>query len=535
MNIQISTSQNGGDPIELAQNLINDISPEEDHVILAGMLGPVFRLLAQLDETTAKFFVLGRIRPRFKLSNQEINSLMKLLREYREKHELQEYQSDPRNKPRVPRTQFDGVVDIVQQDGKPVFLMKDTFGTFMLTEQIELENQILIPPPIEQLPYLLPRADWVMAQIERYRSRPGKETDSGLVDELLQYFEVAAVLSEPGAYLLVVAWVLHSYLLESFSYTPFLWLFSPPGHGKTRLGRAIVYASMRGLHLESLAGPHIIRLASDHAATLFFDLKDLGKKLRQEKTADMLALRFQPGAVVPKVLQAGKGAFEDTQYFTVSGATIIASNEPFDDVALEERSLCLQMPYTPKSMPDPVSPESALLLREKLTAFRAWHMGEKLPLPEKSFEGRLGDISRPLLQVMKLVKPEHWMDLYKFIRELDRETKASRANHPDVRILMAVKELAESSSQDKLGVSDITRRVDNYRDGRAMLSVETVGRRLKVLGFCKTRIDGGRSVIYYDRKILQDALRQHGLGFFPVVPSEPSLDTFEDTANRGLI
>ena len=49
MNIQISTSQNGGDPIELAQNLINDISPEEDHVILAGMLGPVFRLLARLD------------------------------------------------------------------------------------------------------------------------------------------------------------------------------------------------------------------------------------------------------------------------------------------------------------------------------------------------------------------------------------------------------------------------------------------------------------------------------------------------------
>ncbi|MDP2886392.1 MAG: hypothetical protein Q8P51_15360 [Ignavibacteria bacterium] len=527
MNLSNTASQQRVDPIEIAQEMINNIPTDEDHVKLVTQLTLVCRELALVDETTATFFILERIKPRFNLSQGEARLLLKPVRVFRKRYQLEKLHADQKKTSHEFSSNFVGLVDVVEQDGKPAFLVKNSYGALSIEDKIELNDRRLVPPTIETLPYLLPRADWVMAQFERYRMRPAKEVDSALADELLLYFQESAELSEAAAYHLVTGWAFSTYLMESFQYSPILWLFGAPGHGKTRLGRAMIHVSFRGVHLETLAAGHLIRLATDHHATLFFDVKDLRKKLRQEQTLDLLLFRCERGLTIPRVSQPGKGAFNDMRFYKTFGATLIASNELFDDSAIESRALCLRMPYSQRSLADPVTPELALGLREKLTAFRAWHLGNSLPVPERSFVGRLGDISGPIHQMIQMVKPELWKEVHEFIGGLDKEDKACRADSPDMRILRAVKDLAEVTKDDKLEVREIREKVNNDRDGRPVLSVETVGRKLTALAFHKTRTCNGRMAIYYDRKLLAALLRGHGMAFIPVVPSDPSGDSFQ--------
>ena len=84
---------------------------------------------------------------------------------------------------------------------------------------------------------------------------------------------------------------------------------------------------MRGLRTETLRETNIFRWSEDLGATLFFDVLNLWKKAEREKLEDLFLNRFEKGAKAARVLNPEKGPFEDTRYFDIFGATIIATNE----------------------------------------------------------------------------------------------------------------------------------------------------------------------------------------------------------------
>ncbi|HHT9118381.1 MAG TPA: hypothetical protein ACFYD1_07100, partial [Candidatus Hypogeohydataceae bacterium YC38] len=57
---------------------------------------------------------------------------------------------------------FPGLIDLVEVDGKPVFLAVNSEGRPSWNERAEVEGQEVLPPPPEHLPWLLPRGDEVL-------------------------------------------------------------------------------------------------------------------------------------------------------------------------------------------------------------------------------------------------------------------------------------------------------------------------------------------------------------------------------------
>ena len=171
----------------------------------------------------------------------------------------------------------------------------------------------------------------------------------------------------------------------------------------------MTYMARRGVHTETLREATLIRLAQDCRATIFFDCLDFWSKALRSGCEDIILLRFERGARVPRMLYPDRGPFADTAYYDVFGATLVASNENLGHV-LGTRCVAVAMPLAAPNIEYPVPDERALLpLRERATAWRARQMLARWQPPAlaKPAASRLGDALLPLLQIVHHMAPEY--------------------------------------------------------------------------------------------------------------------------------
>jgi len=390
---------------------------------------------------------------------------------------------------------FEGLVDVVEKGGQSIFMVKEG-DELKLKESIELNGATFYPPPIERLPFkYLPRADEVL---EYYNN----DSDSKLYNDLLEYHQNISELPSATYYDLLVAFDFLTYLTEAIQYSPYIWFYAIPERGKSRTGKGCIYVVYRGVHVESLREAYLFRIANNLGATIFFDVRDLSKKAEKAGSEDILLQRFEKGVKVARVIYPERGAHQDTVYYDIFGSTIIATNEPVNQI-LETRAVQISMPESTNRYEDEVTPEKALPFKERLVAFRARHLGEALPDTVKPASGRLGDILKPIIQVIKLVKPDREPEMLELINQIQIERKEEKSDSNEARILTALNNLEDEVEDGLLSIKLITEQYNESVKERYQASTKTIGWRLKSLGFKKRRRNNGMHIKWDERLILQ--------------------------------
>jgi putative DNA primase/helicase len=369
---------------------------------------------------------------------------------------------------------FEGLVDLVEEDGESAFLIKENDG-LVIVPKIERDGATLIPPPKKVIPWMLPNGE---AIIDIYQS---KETDEALYDDLLNFHKGISELPAEGYYDLITAWDFHTYLMEAIQFSPIICFFAVPERGKTRTGNAMVYLSYRGIHVESLRESYIFRMASNYQASIFFDVVDIWNKTRKSGSEDVLLHRFEKGLKVPRVANPERGAFFDTIYYEDFGPTIIATNVPTNKI-LDSRGIQINMPQTSRRFEDDVTESKALPFKERLIAFRARHLNQSLPDAQKPASGRLGDILRPLLQIIKLVKPSKEPDFMKLVQEIEYQRKMEKAESLEAQILLAISNLKQKVERGVLPLQTITDELNQGKPEKFQFSAKRISGILKSLG-----------------------------------------------------
>ena len=265
----------------------------------------------------------------------------------------------PQVKVEEPQTEysgnFEGLVDLVLDDqGKLAFLVKEN-GRLVVKDQQKKDGVILIPPPKEAITWRLPRGSEVIKHFT-------DDTDGLLFRDLVQYHYEISDLPTPNHYNFLAAWDMHTYLIEKFQYSPIIWFFGITQRGKSRTAKAMTFVSRRGIPTVTFRESHILRMAQDLEATIFFDSKDLWKRAESTGVEDVLLNRFEYGAKVPRVLYPERGKFRDTVYYSVYGASIFATNEVLDEV-LATRTIQITMPESRRDFRTDVQPEMGLPFR----------------------------------------------------------------------------------------------------------------------------------------------------------------------------
>ena len=434
------------------------------------------------------------IKPRFKLKKEDIDGYRELINKYRKaESETRDTQSSNPDTEPVYTALFDGLIDLVEHDGNLAFLIKDG-DKLSILPQVERDGILYIPPPSEQIPWLLPRGEEVLKLYELQEVLPQKERDGTLYDDLLAYHKEISELPGEEYYDLIVAWDLHTYILEVIQYSPIICLFAVPERGKSRTGKGMIHVAYRGIHVESLRDAYLVRVAHDLRASLFFDVKDIWQKVEKNRTEDILLHRFEKGAKVPRVLFPDRGPHRDIVYYSIFGPTIISTNEEVHRI-LETRAIYINMPETSKRFENDVTPELSLPLKERLIAFRARHLGETLADIPKPASGRLGDILKPLQQIIRMVKPEREPSLLRLIRQIESEKLIEKADSLESQILMTLIGLKRQVERGILPVKAITDAFNEGKSEKSQLTYQRIGRRLSAMGFKKARASDGASAI----------------------------------------
>jgi len=402
---------------------------------------------------------------------------------------------------------FPGLVDVCAgEEGQHLYLISKD-GQLSLHESAIIEGGEVTPPDRQHLPYILPRAVEVIRYVEH--------DDVTLYSDVLAYLKRFSALDD-NQWSVVAHYVFLTYLHDhnSFSYCPILLFFAVPERGKSRAGKSVTYLAFRGIHLIELREANIFRYSQNLQGTLFFDLMDVWKKAERNGCEDILLGRFEKGQKSSRVLYPEKGPFRDTEYYSIYGPTIVATNEQLHKI-LDTRCLPIIMPNLPGNYENP-SPELALELKERLTAWRAKSFSAPLleMLPIDRISGRLWDITKPLFQVGLMVNEAGHELLKEAVLSIAGERSESKKDTIEGHLVGIIKDLSAENGLEELSVwtlrtSEIVRKYNDGRPADKHVSPQWIGIKLKSLSL-RHRTVNGRSEIILTSKEYRILIEQYG-------------------------
>jgi hypothetical protein len=403
---------------------------------------------------------------------------------------------------------FPGLVDLVDDGGQVAFLIKDDAGLRIETSA-ELDGIQNFPPDKGHLPFLLPQADRCLSYYQN--------DDPALFDDLMAYFRRFSYLPNDH-WLIIGLYVLQTYLQDhpDLHYMAMILFYAVPERGKSRTGKAVANIAYRGVHVVDMREANIFRYSGNLGATIFFDIMDLWKKAEGNRCEDILLLRYEKGARVPRVLYPEKGAFEDTVFYLIYGPTLMASNQPVHKI-LGSRCISFTMPNAPGNYDNP-TPELALDLKCRLTAWRARMMGKALPAvePIKGIDGRLWDITQPLFQLCLAVCPQRYKALVDAVQKISGQRTEEKKESLDGLIVQIIAEFTGNKAEHyEIATADLTKRFNELWQGDQPKNEKWMGRRVKALMGKNADRSTGRSIVKIDQKELDTLLSQYGFSNSP--------------------
>ncbi|MFC1890849.1 hypothetical protein ACFLZT_00480 [Thermodesulfobacteriota bacterium] len=387
---------------------------------------------------------------------------------------------------------FPGLVDLVMEDRQTNYLYK-TSDDWKITNHFEDRSGIIFQPPgIDAIPFPLVSAGMVLAN--------QKDNDHNLYIDIVERLKSIVKLPSEEHYHLVAVYIFFTYMPEIFFYYPYLWFYGLPERGKSRVLKAVVNLSYRGFYTETLNEAYIFRFADGFKGTLGLDLYEISQRAQMKGSYDLLLGRYERGMKTPRVTAYDKGPFKDITYYDVAGATVLATNK---DIGIHDplRSRCIQiiMPEARGRYPNNNSIEALMDLKARLIAFRGRHLGETLPEIGKPIEGRLGDITHPLITIASLLPNEASMNLLTLIGNLETERKEIESDNPTSKIAQALYNLQGSVENGRLPVSDLKKILD--KDLRFKMYPQAIGRELTALMIKRIKSMGTMHIIW-DEKIM---------------------------------
>ena len=334
-------------------------------------------------------------------------------------------------------------------------------------------------------------------------------SDEELYFDILGRIKNVAVLSSEEEYHLCVVYIFFTYLSEAVNYFPYLWFYAVPERGKSRMLKAIIILSYRGLYTETLNEAYIFRYADLFVGTIGIDVYDLCKKAQNHGSHDLLLGRYEKGIKIARVVAPDKGDFRDTKYFNISGPTLLATNTiipPKDP--LRSRCIKISMPEARDIYKNNNSYDDLVDLIRRLYAFRFRHLGKALPDIAKPTAGRLGDIVQPLLCVAALLPDVASESLLNLIEAFEQDRLEAEAESLAGRIAQAIFDLKGNVSNGRLSVKEIRESVNKDVDEKYQIAPQTIGREITAMDIEKTNA-GGQIYIVWDDKNLTNIFSRY--------------------------
>jgi hypothetical protein len=473
----------------------------------------IIKLISELPSETEKDIYKNRLSKKLGVSPSSIKKDMK------QQYENTDTETDDN---KVLSANFSGLVELALDKKGNIAYIVNVQDKLTVKSAWEIDGTVYYPPEKDKIPFKLPRAD---AVLEFYET----DSDTHLFNDLINYLKRFSYLKAEQRLIIAIA-IFLSYIQDhhDIHYMPVILLFAVPERGKSRTGKAITYVVYRGIHLVELREANLFRYSQDMKATLFFDIMNLWKKAERSGAEDILLLRYEKGAKVARVLYPDKGSFKDMMHYDIFGSTFMATNQPVHKI-LDTRCISITMPNKPAVYENPTA-EKAQPLRERLTAWRARIMDKPLPAVEtvEGLNGRLWDISMPLIQICKLVASDKEKTLTDALLSISGQRLEDKKESTEGQIVQHLNDLSpeeENIFDWQIKTSELLEKLNVNRQPEYRLTPQGLGKKLKAMGI-NTRKVQGYSEILLNRRDFNTLLVEFGIiDFLPTAETLPNATT----------
>ena len=402
----------------------------------------------------------------------------------------------------VPTADVPNLVDIVASNlGTPVFL---TCKDHILKPYSKIKDGKVtyVPPPKNSMP-------WALPNVERVVHHYYNDTDELLFNDIEKLLRSNTELPDDRLFTFLPAWEMHSHLIEKAAYSPIIIFFGRHSCGKTRTAKILTWMARRGVISETLREPDIIRKSHLFGCVYLFDIMDIWKKAERMNAVDILLGRFERGHTIARVLWPDRGPFLDTFHYSCFGATLVTTNEPVGHI-LDSRGITIVMQEAKKPFENDICEADFLEIRARLIAFRARWLTKDLPEVPKPAKYRLGDILRPIAQIITAVCPDRMSALTSIIEKFEEDRVNTLADSPEgklIRILLGLEIEAEA------GVIATKKVMESFNEdvpSHYHMGVVSVGKKLSSLGFLNSKTPNGERGFLLNPELLQKLAKQYG-------------------------
>ncbi|MFC1552197.1 hypothetical protein ACFL6P_06470 [Candidatus Latescibacterota bacterium] len=400
------------------------------------------------------------------------------------------------------RSIFPGHVHLVGNYGDVYYLVLDDDGKLDNLETHEVDEMVYRPK--QDLPFELPNLGVML--------EPQDIDPAALFREVEGFIRDHVVLPREGDYLIVTLWIFHTYVIEKFESTPYLYLHGIHHSGKTRSGMIMIKLAYRGTPLVSPTEAVLFRITEHYEPTLLLDEIELTGRGSKQGIVHLIKTRYKRGIPVIRTnMDNGLQGEERLESFDTFGPLIMCTSG-YVPADIEDRSLVFLMQRSESEIVDrKADPDKIIELRNRLTIWRANMMNRDLPEVKPITRWRLWEIVEPLCQVLKVVDPDREEEFTQYVQAIHEEREASERQSLEAEIVRAIYEACELTGELTVTTDDITNRIlRNRGNDQDKLSNYVVGRRIARLGYHNSRSSKQRGYII-DLDLLEQHKKEYGI------------------------
>jgi hypothetical protein len=334
---------------------------------------------------------------------------------------------------------------------------------------------------------------------------PSEPVEYGLKEELVadiraflhRYVDLSPLFEQIAAYYVLLSWV-H----DAFGELPYLRLRGDYGTGKTRALHTIGSLCYRPFFASgaSTVSP-IFHTLDSFGGTLILDEADLPYS---DAKADLVKILNNGTAKGMPVLRTIQNRYKEFNpyAFKVYGPKLIATREPFQDVALESRFFTEETyarplrPGIPVHLPVCMKDE-ALALRNRLLHFRFSEFFRVKTDPAALIEGVEPRTNQSAFALLSLVDDTTLrVDIQNWLKDKNVELARARREVPDAYVLAAVIATFAEHNEGPAPVAEITQRFNKDNADRfGSMSYRGAGAVLRGRLNLETKKTGGVFVV----------------------------------------
>jgi hypothetical protein len=290
-----------------------------------------------------------------------------------------------------------------------------------------------------------------------------------VLDSICEFIKRHVVFSSPAQATAIALWIVHTWIVDAFDYTPYLYIRSPEKRcGKTKLLDCLELVVAKAWRAVSPSEAVLYRKIERDQPTLLLDEVDTvfsgNKDERKEPLRALLNAGFERKAKVPRCV--GQGSNYQVQEFAVFCAKAFAGIGRLPDTISDR---CIPIRLIRRSRDEEIerfrkrdAEAATLSIRENLASWAQQNgQTEKLrtarPNIPSELDDRQADICEPLLAIAELAGGE-WPERAPSAL-VTLCTESQEDDSLGVKLLLSVREVFDAADVDRASTRELLERL----------------------------------------------------------------------------